>query len=41
MIKDPSKVNSIEWIFKREESSFYDEKLVKEEIMSRFKMPNA
>jgi len=41
MFKDPSKVNSIQFIFKREESSFYDEKLVKDEIISRFKMPNA
>lgn len=40
MFKDPSKVNNIEFIFKREESSFYDDKLVKEEIVTRFKMPS-
>jgi len=41
MFKDPSKVNSIQFIFNREESPFYDDKLVKEEILTRFKMPNA
>lgn len=41
MFKDPSKVNQIQFIYKREESSFYDDKLVKDEITSPFKIPFA